>query len=143
MGWHRMPFGVPVEVSEGVKLAMVLYGTAILLVMFAVLCRLADGRRYRRHGPRGGLGPGPSRTGTRTARGCSQPASGSCGMIWWPATAPARPLTREGAEMPHDRDQGRRLTAFILAAACVVRGGALTGWAEKRVRSGRQVPATG
>jgi len=51
MGWHRMPFGVPVEVSEGVKLAMVLYGTAILLVMFAVLCRLADGRRYRRHGP--------------------------------------------------------------------------------------------
>jgi len=48
--------------------------------------------------------------------------------------APARPLTREGAEAPYDRDQGRRLTVFILAAASAVRGGALAGWAEKRVR---------
>jgi hypothetical protein len=38
--------------------------------------------------------------------------------------APARPLTRKDAEMPDDRDQSRRLTAFTLAAACVVpRGG--------------------
>ena len=51
IGWHGVPFGVPVEVSQGVKLAMVLYGAAIFLVIFAVLCRLADGRRYRRHGP--------------------------------------------------------------------------------------------
>ena len=48
--------------------------------------------------------------------------------------APARPLTREGAEVPHDQDQGRRLTALILGAASAVRGGALAGWAEKRVR---------
>jgi hypothetical protein len=51
MGWHGMPFRIPVEVSEGVKLAMVLYGAALLLVIVAVLCRLADRRRYRRHGP--------------------------------------------------------------------------------------------
>ena len=50
MGWHGVPFRVSVEVSEGVKLAIVLYGAAILLVIFAVLCRLTDGRRYRRHG---------------------------------------------------------------------------------------------
>jgi hypothetical protein len=60
-------------------------------------------------------------------------------MIWWPAIAPARPLTRENAEMPDDWDQGRRLTAFILAAicaaACAARGGALAGWADKQVRS--------
>jgi hypothetical protein len=51
MGWHGVPFGVPVEVSEGVKLAMALYGTAILLVIVAVLCRLTDGRRHCGHGP--------------------------------------------------------------------------------------------
>ena len=51
MDWHGVPFHIPVEVSEGVKLAIVLYGTAILLFIFAVLCRLADGRLYRRHGP--------------------------------------------------------------------------------------------
>lgn len=49
MGWHGVPF--PVQVSEGVKLAMVLYGAALVLVIFAVLCRLADGRRNRRHAP--------------------------------------------------------------------------------------------
>jgi hypothetical protein len=51
MVWHGVPFRIPVEVSEGMKLAMVLYGAAILLVIVAVLCRLADRRRYRRHGP--------------------------------------------------------------------------------------------
>jgi hypothetical protein len=50
MAWHGMPFRVPVEVSEGVKLAMVLYGAVIFLVIFAVLCRLIGGCRYRRHG---------------------------------------------------------------------------------------------
>jgi hypothetical protein len=51
MGWHDMPFRFPVEVSEGTTLAMALYGTAILLVILAVLCRHADGRRCRRHAP--------------------------------------------------------------------------------------------
>ena len=49
MGWHGMPF--PIQVSEGAKLAMALYGIAILLVTLAVLCRLFDGRRCRGHGP--------------------------------------------------------------------------------------------
>jgi hypothetical protein len=48
MGWHGMPFRFPVEISEGAKLAMALYGTVILLVILAVLCRLADGRWCRR-----------------------------------------------------------------------------------------------
>ena len=52
MSWHGVPFRVPVEVSQGVKLAMVLYGAAILLAIFAVLCKLAAGCGYRRHGPR-------------------------------------------------------------------------------------------
>lgn len=90
-GWHGMTFHFPIGVSEGAKLVMALYGTAILLVIFSVLCRLADGRRYRRHDPRGSVGPGPSRRGTRTAGGCSQSASGGCGMIWWFAMAPTRP----------------------------------------------------
>jgi hypothetical protein len=51
MGWHGIPFHFPIEVSEGARLAMALYSTAILLVIFAVLCRLADGRRYRGDGP--------------------------------------------------------------------------------------------
>jgi hypothetical protein len=51
MGWHGMPFHLPIEVSEGTKLAMALYGTVVLLVIFSVLCRLVDGRRYHRHGP--------------------------------------------------------------------------------------------
>ena len=53
MGWHEMPFRFPGEVSEGAKLAMALYGTAILLVILAVLCRLAHGCRYHRHAPPG------------------------------------------------------------------------------------------
>jgi hypothetical protein len=51
MAWHGMPFHFSIDVSEGAKLAIVMYGTAILLVIIAVLCRLTDGRRYRRHGP--------------------------------------------------------------------------------------------
>ena len=51
MDWHGMPFHFPIEVSEGTKLAMALYGTVILLVIISVLCRLADGRRYHRHVP--------------------------------------------------------------------------------------------
>jgi hypothetical protein len=50
-GWHGIPFHFPIGVSEGAKLAMALYGTAILLVILSVLCRLANGRRYRRHCP--------------------------------------------------------------------------------------------
>ena len=50
-GWHGMPFHLPIGVSEGAKLAMALYGSAILVVIFAVLCRYVGGRRYRRHGP--------------------------------------------------------------------------------------------
>lgn len=49
MGWHGVPFRVSVEVSEGVKLAMTLSGAAILLVIFAALCRLTSGCRYRGH----------------------------------------------------------------------------------------------
>lgn len=49
MGWHGMPLRFPIEVSEGAKLAMVLYGTAILLVILAGLCAIAGERSYRRH----------------------------------------------------------------------------------------------
>src|SRR5262249_56208081 len=50
MGWHGMPFHFLTGASEGAKLAVVLYGTVILLVILAVLCRLFDGPRYRGHG---------------------------------------------------------------------------------------------
>jgi len=51
MGWHGMPFRFPVEISEGAKLAMALYGTVILLVILAVLCRRAGERWRRRPAP--------------------------------------------------------------------------------------------
>ena len=60
--------------------------------------------------------------------------------------APARPLTREGAEAPYDRDQGRRLTAFILAAASAVRGrgaGRLGGEAGQVMTTGIRNRVTG
>jgi hypothetical protein len=109
MGWHGMPFHFPIGVSEGAKLAVALYGTAILLVIFSVVCRLADGRSYRRPGP-------PWRRRSRAVPARDQDGRGMLTarerQLWddlvvlYGTDAAA---TWQSAEVPHDRDQGRRL----------------------------------
>ncbi len=109
MGWHGILFHFPIEVSKGAKLAMALYGTATLLVIFAVLCRLAKGRRYRGHGP------------SRRRRSPAVPPRDQDGrgmltvrerQLWDDLVArygTDTAATGQSAEVPHDRDQSRRL----------------------------------
>jgi hypothetical protein len=108
LGWHVTPFHFPAEVSDGAKLAMALYGTAILLVIFSVLCRLAAGHTYRRHGP-------PWRRRFRAVPARDQDGRGMLTVrerqLWDDLVVrygTDTAATRQGAEGPHDQDQGRR-----------------------------------
>jgi hypothetical protein len=108
MGWHGTPFHFPIEVSEGGKLAAALYGTAIILVIFAVLCRLA-GRRYRTHGF-------PWRRRSWAVPAQDQDGKGMLTVrerqLWDDLVArygTDTTATRQSAEVPSDRDQGRRV----------------------------------
>jgi hypothetical protein len=81
MGWHGLPSPfVASTVSDGVKMAIALISAAIMMTILIVLVIIvilavvevlsgpANGCKYRKHG--GGVGTGPSRPGSKTARGC-------------------------------------------------------------------------
>lgn len=93
MGFHRLPApDVISRVSDGLKMAVAVFGAAIMmtivivllsitvLVVVDVLSRPAGGCAYLKRGPCGGIGTGQSRPGTKTTRGCSQFAKNSWGM---------------------------------------------------------------
>jgi hypothetical protein len=109
MGWHGMSFHFPIGVSEGAKLAMALYGTAILLVIFSVLCRLPDGRRYRMHGPRwrrrSWAVPARDQDGKGMLTVHERQLWDDLVVRYGTDTA----ASRQSAEVSHDRDQGRWL----------------------------------
>ena len=94
MGWHGLPSpDVVSKVSDGLKMAIAVFGTAIVmttviviviitvLVVVDVLSQPKGGCKYRKHGPlwRRRYRAVPARDDD--GRGCSQFAKSSCGVI--------------------------------------------------------------